>query len=409
VNTRNDVDTISPVAKSLRSALLNRREVGKLVLGGALGAALSVDVPQGFGAVRPQPPGIKIGCAASTNPTDDDLLFYKQLGVEYVFLSVWPGSPQDSVEGILEIKKRYEDAGLRIHNVRNMLVTTGLADVVLNGPARDKKIEDFKRWLRITGQAGLGYTVAMFSAAGVLSSGVTEARGASQVRDVDIASANLDAGLGPGTVPDARPQPAAAPGSAAGAGAIPIRGAAKTLLFGREYSTEEIWANWTYFVKQIAPVAESEGVAIGFHPDDPPAPNLYGVPRIFASFDGCRKALEIANSLNVGMCLCCGTWLEGGAAMGTDPAGAVRYFGKEKKVFEIHFRNVSSPLPHFHETYVDEGYYDMSKIMDALVDVQYDGIVHLDHYVPMVGGNRSYEAFAVGYMKGLLRSQQGRI
>src|SRR3954471_18804281 len=41
---------------------------------------------------------------------------------------------------------------------------------------------------------------------------------------------------------------------------------------------------------------------------------------------------------------------------------------------------------------------NMYKVMKALVDVKYDGIVHLDHFVPMVGGNRTYEAFAVGYM-----------
>ena len=35
---------------------------------------------------------------------------------------------------------------------------------------------------------------------------------------------------------------------------------------------------------------------------------------------------------------------------------------------------------------VDNGYYDMYKVMKALVDVKYDGIVHLDHLVPMVGG-----------------------
>ena len=92
--------------------------------------------------------------------------------------------------------------------------------------------------------------------------------------------------------------------------------------------------------------------------------------------------------------------------MGTDPAGAVRYFGAQKKIFEIHYRNVSSPLPRFHETALDDGYYDMYKIMKALVDVKYDGIVHQDHAVPMVGGSRTYTAFAMGYMKALLQRAQ---
>jgi mannonate dehydratase len=52
---------------------------------------------------------------------------------------------------------------------------------------------------------------------------------------------------------------------------------------------------------------------IGIHPDDPPVPELGGVPRcIFGNFDGYIRALEIANSPNIGVCLCAGTWMEGG-------------------------------------------------------------------------------------------------
>src|ERR1035438_3000533 len=57
------------------------------------------------------------------------------------------------------------------------------------------------------------------------------------------------------------------------------------LSHGREFSKEEIWENYTYFIKQVAPVAEEAGVRIGIHPDDPPVPVLAGVPRcIFANF-----------------------------------------------------------------------------------------------------------------------------
>jgi hypothetical protein len=39
--------------------------------------------------------------------------------------------------------------------------------------------------------------------------------------------------------------------------------------------------------------------------------------------------------------------------------------------------------------------------MKALADVKYDGIVHLDHAVPMIGGDRTYAAFAMGYMRAM--------
>ena len=57
------------------------------------------------------------------------------------------------------------------------------------------------------------------------------------------------------------------------------------LTHGRVYSEEEIWQNDTYFIKQVVPVAEEQGVRIGIHPDDPPVPVLGGVPRcIFGNF-----------------------------------------------------------------------------------------------------------------------------
>jgi D-mannonate dehydratase len=45
---------------------------------------------------------------------------------------------------------------------------------------------------------------------------------------------------------------------------------------------------------------------------------------------------------------------------------------------------VSAPLPHFTETLMDDGYYDMYKVMKALVDVNFDGIAIPDH-IPGVG------------------------
>ena len=363
---------------------LTRRRMGKIAFGSALGFRLLSAPPSSSAAVRPQPPGIKLGSAAPADPADEDLLFFKQLGVDVVYCAVPPAL--NSVEGVLKIKKRYADAGIRVHNVRNLSVTNNQQDIVLNRPGRDKKIEDYKTWLRTVGRAGFHYTLSNFNLAQIALSGFTETRG-SRTRDFDLNGREL--GI-----------PADTPSG------IAVMGSAKSLFFGREYSRDEIWANFSYFVKQVVPVAEEEGVAIGFHPDDPPVPSLFGVPRILSTFADCQKALKIANSPNVGMCLCCGTWAEGGKAMGIDPAGAIHHFGPRKEIYEIHFRNVSSPLPHFHETFVDNGYYDMYKVMKALVNVKYDGIVHLDHSVPMAGGNRTYEAFAMGYMRAMLQRAQ---
>jgi mannonate dehydratase len=152
---------------------------------------------------------------------------------------------------------------------------------------------------------------------------------------------------------------------------------------------------------------------------------LAGVPRcIFGNFEGYKRAMEIADSPNVGLCLCCGTWLEGGKALtGKDPEEMIRYFGPQRKIFKIHFRNVSAPLPHFVETFMDDGYYDMYKIMKALREVEFDGIVIPDH-IPRMGPestagnrpqghgydnpyNRASLAYSIGCMR-ILRERANR-
>ena len=175
------------------------------------------------------------------------------------------------------------------------------------------------------------------------------------------------------------------------------------LTHGRKYSKEELWENYTYFIKQVVPVAEELGMRIGIHPDDPPVPELGGVPRcIFGNFDGYVRALEIANSPNIGVCLCAGTWMEGGQQMGKDVFEAARAFAKMDKLWKIHFRNVSGPIPRFVETFVDNGYTDMLKLMKTLYEVDFRGAVIADHVPTMVGGPRVGWAYSIGYIKALL-------
>ena len=51
---------------------------------------------------------------------------------------------------------------------------------------------------------------------------------------------------------------------------------------------------------------------------------------------------------------------------------------------------------------MDNGYYDMYKIMKALHDVKFDGIVILDHSPAMMGGNFTQTAWGFAYMTALL-------
>jgi mannonate dehydratase len=91
--------------------------------------------------------------------------------------------------------------------------------------------------------------------------------------------------------------------------------------------------------------------------------------------------------------------------MGIDVLETIRYFGERKKLFKIHFRNVTAPRPEgFAETYLDDGYMDMSRVIRTLNDVGFDGVIISDHLPEMVGGHATAEAFAIGYMKGLVQA-----
>ena len=179
------------------------------------------------------------------------------------------------------------------------------------------------------------------------------------------------------------------------------------LSHGRVYSEEEIWDNFRHFIAEVAPVAEEEGVRIGIHPDDPPQLELAGVPRcIFSSFDGYQQAMDIADSQNIGICFCIGCWLEGGALMGKGTSEALREFGRQNKVFKVHFRNVDRPLPRFVETFVDDGYYDMRKAVEALKEIDFNGVLIPDH-VPQMGDDpRIGVAYTIGWIKAMMRGKE---
>ena len=84
---------------------------------------------------------------------------------------------------------------------------------------------------------------------------------------------------------------------------------------------------------------------------------------------------------------------------------AIHEFGSNGHIFQVHFRNVSSNLPDFHETFPDTGYLNMYKLMKALGEVNFNGMVVPDH-VPgcesSEAGPLTGEAYTFGYIRALL-------
>jgi mannonate dehydratase len=351
-----------------------RREFAKLALSGGLaGAAILADAAPGLPKMFGNTPGIKLSVQVGSDPTPEDLQFVRELGAEYV--NIWTDAKGSNLENYQRLIYNVESAGLRVWNIGNLSVHN-MEEVTLNLPGRDEKIEEYKDYLRLLGKVGLRYTTYAHMGNGIWSSEREATRGGASTRAFDMNKLHKGSWNGKDFYPP--------------------------LTHGRVYSQDEIWENYTYFIKQVAPVAEEQGVRIGIHPDDPPVPVLGGVPRcIFGNFQGYVRALEIANSPNIGVCLCAGTWLEGGKLMGRTVPEAIRYFGERKKLFKVHFRNVEAPLPHFVETYVDNGYMDMYQVMSALRRVNFDGVVIGDHFPDMVGGQRASVAYTFACMKAL--------
>lgn len=319
-------------------------------------------------------PGLKLAGQMSPEPSETDLAFYRQMGVEHAVL--WTDATKSSADYYASRKKLFADHGIAVYGFGNSDVHNQPA-IVLRSQHFDAKVEQYKQHLRDLGQAGIPYTTYAHMPNGIWSTDREQTRGGADARGFDQSKA---------TVGHWRDTEYALP-----------------LTNGREYSDEEVWDNWHRFISQVAPVAENEGVMIGIHPDDPPISRLGGAPRIFSTFESYTKALAIANSPNVGVCLCVGCWLEGGELWGADVFEAIRHFAGEKKLFKVHFRNVDAPLPHFVETFIDDGYMDMYRVMRALQEVGFRGVVIPDHIPRMADDPRLGTAYTIGYMKALIR------
>ena len=314
--------------------------------------------------------GIKLGISFTDRPNENDFAMLRYAGVDAV--SIWTSMENNSADWMIGMRKKLEANGIEIYNI-------GIIDlhcdptITLGLPGIENKIEQYKTYLNNLGRAGIHYTTYAHMAniknqptPGFYQTSVGKTRGNADTREFDLSVAK--------TLPCS---------------------------FDKEYQEEPIWKSFTTFIRAVIPVAEKNKVRIGLHPDDPPVPSLGCVARAFRTYAAYERAFEIAGSDNFGVCLCVGTWGEGGKqGFGKDPVEAVRAFGPRKKIFKVHFRNVSSPLPKFRETFVDNGYMDMYQVMKALREVRFDGIVIPDH-VPGGGYPAANSSYTIGYMKAL--------
>ena len=314
------------------------------------------------------PANIKLARRVPGSLKDEDMRFLQQLGLRHVRVDLT--REQAGLAFLSSIQERFARHGISIYSAVHPVQASVKIGLGLKG--RDEEIDEYRRFLEALGRLKIPVAGYAFHPGNTYSTGRVERRGYS-VREFD-----LDV----------------------------FRKRIEKQKFGREYSADEMWNNYEYFMRRVLPVAEEANVRLALHPDDPPVAMMNGVAKLFVDFEGYRRADEIANhSPHWGVLLCVGTWSEGGDIMGRDVFEMIRHFGGKKKLFAIHFRNVSGTLPKFHETFPDDGYQDMPRVMRTLREVGFNGSVigdHIPHMINDTGLQQAGAAYCVGYMRALL-------
>ena len=348
---------------------MRRREV--LALPAAALAALGP-----IHAISEEDPGnTKIAHRVSARLSDDDLLFLKQIGLRWARVEF--GENPVPFDFLRQTQERYARFGMKIYS--GVHYAYRRPEVQLGRPGRDKYIEEYCTFLRDMGKLGIPVASYDFHPGNTYTTAMVERRGYT-AREFKLSD---------------------------------FREKVEKRMFDRDYEADEMWNHYSYFMKAVLPVAAEAKVKLSLHPDDPPVAKMNGVAKLFTHYDGYHRAEQISGgSPWWGLTFCCGTWSEGGDKMGKNVFEMIRDFGGRGKIFEIHFRNVTGPLPHFVETFPDDGYMDMYEVMKALRKVKFTGAAEPDH-VPRLAGDsgmlRAGSAYCIAYMRALLRRANAEV
>jgi mannonate dehydratase len=304
-------------------------------------------------------------------PTDQHLTWAAQIGVtDYVVLRY---STVDTAEKLAAEVHRAASFGLKLSVIEADLP---FVDIIHGGPNRDTQIANVQRFIREMGRQGIEVFCYNFmpETDWTRTSFAVVTRGGALTNEFDLAK--MQGHLAP-------PE--------------------------RRITASRLWDNLTTFLRAVVPVAESAGVKLAMHQDDPPLPELKGAAQIMHSKADFARLFEIAPSPANGICFCTGSFSAGGA----DIPALIRHFGN--RIHFAHFRNLRGTVPKFWEPFQDDGDIDMAAAMRALRDINFRGTIRPDH-VPKLDGEPGVgdgyhmlgRLFAVGYLRGLMHALEPR-
>ncbi len=316
---------------------------------------------------------------AVRNLEADELAYVAQLGVKQVILGGTGITQQMGWDflSLLNIKSRVESFGLQVAGIENIPESIW-HQARVGGPERDKQIEDVLEIIRNLGRVG----IPLFAYNWLPTVGVW-----GHWRAYESGGGRAGAGIKSFDYELVKNAPLTEDGF------IPA---------------EQIFANHVYFLKAAVPVAERWNVKLAVHPDDPPAPALRGIGRTMISVETYQRILDAVPSPYNGLEFCQGTVAEFADVGGARIPEVIRHFGRQKKIFFVHFRNVKGKFPKFDEVFQDEGDTDQYEAVRAYLEVGFDGPIRIDH-TPRIAGDKDGHvgmAYGVGYLRGLIQAAQ---
>jgi mannonate dehydratase len=283
-------------------------------------------------------------------------------GIVSALYDVPVGSPW-SASRVAQLQDTIHDAGLGLAVIESIPVHE---DIKLGRPTRERYAAAFAASLEALGACGvrvLCYNFMPIFDWTRTSLAAPQPDGSTALAYDDEALAAIDLSHGTGDLPGW-----ATAYDAATLGALRAAYAA--------VSAERLWEHLHWFLEQLSPVAESAGVRLALHPDDPPWP-IFGLPRIVTTGDALTRVTRLVDSPANGVTFCTGSL---GARADNDLPAIVRSLGA--RIHFVHARNVKRTAPRvFHESRHPSRYgdVDMRAVLAALRDVGFAGPMRPDH------------------------------
>ncbi|MBA4137177.1 MAG: D-mannonate dehydratase [Opitutus sp.] len=294
-----------------------------------------------------------------------------------------------TLEELVTLRSNVEAAGLKLEAIENF-DPAHWGDILLDGPRRAQHIENVKTIIRRVGEADIPIFGYNFSIAGV--AGRTKgnyARGGAPAVGME---GPYDRPMPNGLVWNMIVDPTA---PTRDSGTIPPA------------THEQLWDRFQRFTDEVFPVAEKAGVRLALHPDDPPMPFIRGQPRLVYQPSLYQKALDLNPSPANALEFCVGSLAE---MTEGDIYEVVDTYSRQNRIGYVHLRNVRDKVPHYKETFIDDGEVDVLRVLAILKKNGFDGVIIPDH-APQMSCAAPWHAgmaFAMGYLKAGIQALEKR-